>query len=246
MRSLDAYQKQYSELPFEVVQAHFRRRKICEFLTVYRPRSLLEIGCGLDAIFNHFTEYEMCTVVEPGDNFVLNAREQAGSRAGIAIVHGTLEASIGELRDKRFDFIIVSSLLHELANPTPLLGAVASLCGPKTIVHVNVPNARSFHRVLAYEMGMIPSIYERSDVQRQMQQSHTFDIESLTDLVVRSGFRPIERGTFFVKPFTHVQMARLQAIGILTDPMLEGLYRMSRYLPEHGSEIYMNLKLRDS
>jgi SAM-dependent methyltransferase len=245
MRNLDAYQQQYDVLPFEAVQAHFRKRKICEFLARYRPRSLLEVGCGLDPIFNHYTEYEMCTVVEPGDRFVRHAREQAGSRDGIEIVHGTLEASVERLRSKRFDFIIVSSLLHELADPAPLLDAVALLCGPTTIVHVNVPNAHSFHRVLAYEMGIVQSIYERSDVQRQMQQSHTFDIGSLTALVARSHFHSVEQGTFFVKPFTHAQMALLQSTGVLTDPMLEGLYRMSEHFPEHGSEIYMNLKLRD-
>lgn len=244
MRNLDAYQQQYGALPFEAVQAHFRKRKICEFLPRYRPRSLLEIGCGLDPIFNHSIEFEMCTVVEPGDHFARNALEQAGSRDGIEIVHGTLEASVERLRDKHFDFIIVSSLLHELADPTPLLDAAALLCGPTTIVHVNVPNARSFHRLLAYEMGIVPSIYERSDVQRQMQQSHTFDIESLTALVARSGFQSVEQGTFFVKPFTHAQMAVLQTTGVLTDSMLEGLYRMSKHFPDHGSEIYMNLKLR--
>jgi hypothetical protein len=63
-------------------------------------------------------------------------------------------------------------------------------------------------------------------------------------MALQSGFQAIEQGTFFIKPFTHAQMASLQASGLMTDLMLDGLYALSRYFPENGSEIFMNLKLR--
>lgn len=241
MRNLAAYQDSYEALPFEDVQARYRKRRICESLAARGARRMLEVGCGLDPLFNHYRAFDRCTVVEPAERFCANAQAQAQGRADVRVVHGTLEGSLRELAGGAYDFIVISSLLHEIADPAPLLDAAAALCEPDTIVHVNVPNAYSFHRRLAVAMGLIGDVHERSPVQVQMQQSHTFDLAGLRALVQSRGFRVVEEGTFFVKPFTHAQMAALQRSGFLTEPMLEGLYRLSAQFPEHGSEIFMNL-----
>jgi hypothetical protein len=75
VRDLDAYQREYRNLPFEESQARYRKRRIIESIAKYRPRSFLEVGCGFDPLFNHYRGYERWTVVEPGDDFVRNARE---------------------------------------------------------------------------------------------------------------------------------------------------------------------------
>jgi 2-polyprenyl-3-methyl-5-hydroxy-6-metoxy-1,4-benzoquinol methylase len=244
VRDLDAYQREYGKLPFEESQARYRKRRIIESIARYRPRSILEVGCGFDPLFNHYRDYERCTVVEPGDDFARNARECAKALEGITIVHGSLERNLAILSVTPYDFVALSSLLHEISDSKTLLDATAQLCGPGTIVHVNVPNALSIHRLLAVEMGLIQSVYERSQTQERMQQKQTFDAHSLAALVFESGFEIVEQGTFFIKPFTHAQMASLQTSGLLTEPMLEGLYKLSKHFPDNGSEIFMDLRLR--
>lgn len=244
MRDLDAYQENYASLPFEASQARYRKRKIVESLIKYRARSILEVGCGFDPIFNHYAAFDHCTIVEPGNDFAHRARAQAQSRDGITVVHGTLEDNVDTLLAVRYDFVVLSSLLHEIRDSEKLLDATARLCGPTTIVHINVPNARSFHRLLALEMGIIGDLFEKSATQQRMQQSHTFDVDSLATLVLQSGFQVVEQGSFFLKPFTHAQMASLQAAGLVTDLMLDGLYNLSKYFPDNGSEIFMNVRLR--
>ena len=244
VRNLDVYQENYASLPFEESQARYRKRKILDSLAKYQPRSILEIGCGLDPIFNYYANFDRCTIVDPGDDFVRRAREQAQAHHATTIVHGTLEDNVDLLLAAHYDFILLSSLLHEIRDSKSLLDATARLCGPTTIVHINVPNARSFHRLLALEMGIIGDLFEQSQTQQRMQQSHTFDIESLAKLVSQSGFQVIEQGSFFIKPFTHAQMASLQAAGLMTDLMLDGLYELSKHFPDNGSEIFMNVRLR--
>lgn len=244
MRNLDVYQENYASLPFEESQARYRKRKILDSLAKYQPRSILEIGCGFDPIFNHYADFDRCTIVEPGDDFFRRAREQARAHDAVTVIHGTLEDNVEPLLAARYDFILLSSLLHEIPDSKRLLDATARLCGPTTIVHINVPNARSFHRLLALEMGIIGNLFEPSQTQQRMQQSHTFDLESLAQLVSQSGFQVVEQGSFFIKPFTHAQMASLQAAGLMTDLMLDGLYKLSKHFPDNGSEIFMNVKLR--
>jgi len=244
MRNLNDYQKSYVSLPFEETQARYRKRKILETIEKYRPRSILEVGCGLDSFFNYYSEFNSFTIVEPVEEFFHNAREQALENSKITVVHGTLQENRELLSSRTYDLILMSSLLHEIPDCASLLFATAKLSKAETIVHLNVPNAKSFHRILALEMGLIQSLYEKSQVQQQMQQSHTFDLESLAKLAIETGFKVIEQGSFFVKPFTHSQMALIQKIGILTDTMLDGLYNLSKYFPEHGSEIFMNIQLK--
>src|SRR5665213_3243542 len=243
-RDLANYDQQYHTLPFEETQVRYRKRKILESLAKYRPQTVLEVGCGLDPIFNHYPNFPDCVIVEPAEAFYQNAVVQSIGRPHISVVQGTLEDRVDALVAKRFDFIILSSLLHEIADSSRLLAGISRLCGTETVLHVNVPNSMSLHRLLALEMGLISEVHESSAVQKRMQQSHTFDPDSLSALLNRSGFDVIEEGTFFIKPFTHAQMADLYASGFMSERMLDGLYGLSKHFPKHGSEIFMNLRRR--
>jgi SAM-dependent methyltransferase len=241
VRELDSYQDAYQRLPFEDQMVLYRRRKILEQLGIHRPRRILEVGCGLAPLFTVFNDYEVMSVVEPGEYFYRNAAKHAAGRSNVLLYEGTLEERATELARHDFDFIVLSSLLHEVEDPLSLLRVVGRLCRPKTIVHINVPNAYSVHRLLALSMGLIGSVYTLSDTQLKMQQARTFDVQSLTALVVAAGLRPIEAGTLFIKPFTHQQMANLIDANFLTPEMLEGFYKLAEYLPNYGAEIFMNV-----
>jgi len=135
---------------------------------------------------------------------------------------------------------VLSSLLHEIIDPQQLLQVLHRHCHPKSVVHVNVPNAHSLHRLLAMEMGLIEDPFELSTTQKQMQQHSTFDLDRLAELLRREGFEVQSSGSYFIKPFTHAQMQALCDRGDLTDAHLEGLFRLTRHLPGFGSEIYIN------
>ena len=60
-----------------------------------------------------------------------------------------------------------------------------------TIIYINVPNAKSFHRLLAYESSIINSIYEKSDTQKILQQFYTFDIQSMRNLLESLDFQHV-------------------------------------------------------
>lgn len=49
-------------------------------------------------------------------------------------------------------------------------------------------------------------------------------------------------GGYFVKPFTHKQMGRLLDEQIVDERVLNGFYGLTKWLPDYGSEIYVNVK----
>ena len=139
--------------------------------------------------------------------------------------------------------IICSGLLHEVERPDLLLECIKKECNHDTVVHINVPNANSMHRLLALECGYIQNTHDMSTRNKDLQQHNVFDMESLTTLVKAKGMKIEASGSYFIKPFTHAQMEKSLEAGILLEEILDGLYHMEKYMPGLGSEIYVNCHL---
>lgn len=240
-RNLDDYVKHYNAMPFEHIQIEYRRQLVLNQVRRCKPHRLLEVGCGALPLFTDLPVEMDITVVEPAQTFADNARRLAHGREHVQIMHGFIE--LVDLGTTPFDMIVLSCVLHETPDPSAMLGVISNLCGPDTTLHVNVPNAHSMHRLLAVAMGLIPDPGQQSDMQRLMQQrDKTYSTETLRSELLSSGFRILEEGSLFVKPFTHSQMQALIETGFMTRAMLDGLDKLVNLLPELGSEIWANAR----
>jgi SAM-dependent methyltransferase len=239
VRDLTDYEVRYQQLPFEPIQAAYRRRHVLARVAAAAPGRLLEVGCGELPLFVDLPG-QTTVVVEPASVFAENARRMAADRPDVTVVQALLEEAPADSLGGAFDMVVVSGLLHEVPDPQRLLRAVRRSCGPHSVLHVNVPHAGSLHRLLAVAMGLIDDPAARSDNQRMLQQRHSYGVAELERELADAGFRVRDRGGVLVKPFTHVQMQRLVDEGFLTTSMLDGLDRLTELLPELGSEIWMD------
>jgi SAM-dependent methyltransferase len=236
------YAAQYEHDSFETILVGIRRRHILDFLERHRPRRILEVGCGLEPLFSYYHDFDAWRLVEPVAGFVRRARELSTGDQRIQVLEGYVEELGDSLRSDELDFIVVSSLVHEVPDPVRLLESVRTLCGETTIVHLNVPNVQSFHRLLAVEMGLIDDVFERSETERAFGRHTRFDRATFTELLEDADFRIIESGTYFVKPFSHDQMDALLRTGAFAPSLLDGLDRMTKYIPDYGCELYANVR----
>lgn len=244
-RDLGDYTVQYRRLPFEPIQAAYRRRHVLDVVRRLAPQRLLEVGCGECPLFTDLPGLA-ATVVEPAPAFARGAAELARTRDAAAPKVEVVQGRIEEVADTLglFDGIVVSCLLHEVDDPQALLGAVRRVCAPDAVLHLNVPNAHSLHRLLAVAMGLITHTDALSATQRTMQQRATYDAATFHQELARAGFEVIDAGTLFVKPFTHAQMQQLVDQGFMTPAMLDGLDRLTDVLPSLGSELWCNARVR--
>ncbi|WP_167760649.1 class I SAM-dependent methyltransferase [Blastococcus sp. CT_GayMR16] len=242
-RDLVDYVEQYRALPFEPLQIAFRRRRVLARVAAHGPRRLLEIGCGESPIFLDLPGLET-VVVEPAPAFAANARRLADGRPEVTVLERYAEDL--DASDGPFDMVVVSCLLHEVPDPQRLLAAARRLCAAGGVLHVNVPSARSLHRLLAVAMGLIPDVTTESDTQRTMQQRGVYDAAGLEGELHRAGFAVTHRGSIFVKPFTHAQMQHLVDEQFLTSQMLDGLDALALLLPDLGSELWMDAEPVDA
>ena len=247
MRDIKDYAAKYVNEPFEDVIVEIRKRNIIEQCKKYTHRRILEVGCGINPFFMGFEDFEHMVIVEPSEDFVHNARmlvKEVGLSEKITIYNNFLEdtSKIIKVDEKEFDIIIVSSLLHEVEAPEKLLGSILDLCSDSTVVHINVPNAHSLHRLIALESGMISDVHEQSAQQILMQRHRTYDMPLLISEVVKGGFQIESKGSYFIKPFTHKQMQMCLDGDIIDENVIMGLEKVTKYIPEFGAEIYVNAK----
>lgn len=244
-RYTDLYEEHYrTGFSLERVLIEARRGMILSAITRHGSRSILEIGCGLEPLFAFVDDFDSFTVVEPSHRFVEHARVLAAGDPRVAIVEGFVEQAAGKLLNTTFDLIVVSSLLHEVPDPGALMATIRQLCGPSTIVHANVPNVRSFHRLLAFEMGLIESVFVRSETEARFDRHTRFDAPTFRAIFEAHGFEILDFGTYFIKPFTHEQIEAAVDQGILDHEVVNALARMAKYLPEMGAEMYVEARAR--
>lgn len=229
---------------FELILNNVRRKQILKSLNKYNHEHILEVGCGIEPLFPYCDKYESYTIVEPSNEFVQHAEKLANGKGNINIIHGYMEEIYKKLLEiEDFDFIIVSSLLHEVPDPNKLLQSIYKICKQYTLVHINVPNVYSFHRLLAKEMGCIKNIFNKSETEIKFQRHTRFDKNLLFKIVEENNFQVLSHGTYFVKPFTNEQMEKIINQNIVSKEMIKGLERMIKYMPDLGCEIFVNMKI---
>lgn len=214
-----------------------------EILRKYRPVNVLEVGCAHDSIFNYYKDYDRAVIVEPSKQYYDKAKMEFSCDEKIFLYRDFFE-DIAPTFEKQFDFVIVSSLLHEVDGPETLLSSVKEVCLQSTIVHINVPNSKSFHLLLGYFSGFMEKLGTLTDTARSLQQNTVFDIDALIACVESVGFEILEKGSYFLKPFNHKKMQQCLENGIIDKKILDGLYKMVEYMPDLGSEIFVNCKVK--
>lgn len=248
MRNLLKYAEDYTQQPFDDTHLHFRRKKLIEQIEEYQPKRIVEISCGKRPFFQDYTNFEELIIVEPTKAFYDNAsgllKNYPELDSKVILINDYFENASDQLLEADIDFIIVSNVLQEIEDVSTFLKGLHNICSKNTIVHIVVPNAKSFHRLLAFEMGIIDSVYQLSDRNILLQQATVFDLETLSEVIKKIGFDIVKAGSSFIKPFTHQQMHDLLKHNIINETTLEGLYKMEQYMPELGAEIFVNCKIQ--
>lgn len=237
------YRAAYDPLQgFERICSLARQRRCLEFLAQARPRRILEVGCGAmilaDMARGLDLGHESWTVAEPEPDFAEAARRAMADDPRFAVVPGYLEDLADPLRSRApegFDAVLLSGLLHETEAPGALLAAALDLTAPGGLVLASVPNAQSFHRLLAVEAGLIPLPGTLGERDRRLGHAVVYDADSFTALMAAAGLTELTLDGFLFKPFTNDQME--QALAGAPEGVVDGLIALGRRFPAQAAEI---------
>lgn len=243
-RDINKYTKNYLKDEFEKYNVFFRRKKVLDILNKYKPQTILECGCGMESIFKYYNNYKNAYIVEPSEEFCNINKNSEFYNNKIVIINDYAENTYEKLKYIKFDFIIISSLIHELVNPNILLNVISKLANKDTIIHINVPNNRSFHLLWAKEAGLIKDNTELSETAKIYQRNHTFNLDTLKDYCKTVNLAVIEEGSYFFKIFNNLKMLTCIKENLITEDLLNALDSLTKYFPDNGAEIFVNCKRR--
>ncbi|MBT9598177.1 MAG: methyltransferase domain-containing protein [Vitreoscilla sp.] len=233
-----------ADLDFETVCLLARQQHNLAQVRALQPAVVLEVGCGPELLAaqvlaspNRVTDWQ---VVEPALRYADIARAFAASEPRLRVTTDYIEHAGTALATAwpdgpAADLLIVSGVIHETAEPEALLRAGLRWLRPGGHLLVSVPNALSFHRLLAVQMGLIEAPEALSERNRQLGQPRVFRPQDLRDMVSGLGLAEVSLEGYLFKPFTHAQMAML--LPSLGERGVQGLIELGRAFPMQSAEI---------
>lgn len=234
----DEYQMNYRNLDFENTLRKYRMQHIVHYLQGVKTDNILEIGSGDNPLFLFYNDFKRMDIVEPGNIFYSETKSKIGGDQRISIINAFIEEQ-AQFMQNDYDVIVIGGFLHEIDNPEEVLRCVKKLTNSNTKVITYVPNADSFHRILAVEAGLIQSNYQFSENDQLFGRRNIFDYNSIKVLFTSCGYEVLKTESYFIKPFTNKQMNVLMESSILSDEILEGFFKIIKYFPQFGCEIFL-------
>lgn len=143
---------------------------------------VLEVGCGAGGILDFFKQKGHEVVgIDLGSEYVNYGK----------LEHG-LDLRVGYLKDLELgyqpDLILYSHVMEHILDPLAEMRDIAAICGPKSLVYIEVPGLLNIHK--SYAM----------DVMKYYQNAHSahFTLGSLKYLMGKCGFELL-KGTQYVR-----------------------------------------------
>jgi SAM-dependent methyltransferase len=239
-RDFERYLTDFKALPFERIQEKYRLKRLVELL----PKNLsslsyvLEVGPGINPAFLHITGKATIDVLEPINELYIQNLALSKSMKNVKVWNQTAEKFIYENSEKKYDLVILSSVLHELESPKEVIVQIYNLLRSEGMLIIIVPNNQSVHRLISKEKNANVKLTELTSTEILMQQTSSFSPESLLNLLNLAGFSRINVITSFVKPLPHQGMTNAVNSGVIKSNNLDFLYDISSLLDGYGSEIF--------
>jgi 2-polyprenyl-3-methyl-5-hydroxy-6-metoxy-1,4-benzoquinol methylase len=195
----------------------------------FRPGDrVLELGCATGLMTSLFVERDVSvTAVDRSVTAIDAARTRGLPRAAF---HA---ASVEELApDQPFEHVVAAHLINELDDPAAFLAGCRRWLAPGGLLHVSVCNARSVHRLVALELGMLDGLTTPGSGVARFSAGEMIDGEQLVELGAAAGLACLHREPVILKPLPNARMAALP------DDVIEALDAIVHRFPEHGGVNY--------
>jgi 2-polyprenyl-3-methyl-5-hydroxy-6-metoxy-1,4-benzoquinol methylase len=108
--------------------------------------------------------------------------------------------------DMKFDTIIMGHMLEHVTDPVSILKKYKQYLKKDGIIIADVPNAKSLHRIAAYKMGLIKSIYDLNETDIAVGHKRVYTIDALRSDILNAGLNIVEETGFWLKFLSNKQI----------------------------------------
>jgi 2-polyprenyl-3-methyl-5-hydroxy-6-metoxy-1,4-benzoquinol methylase len=128
----------------------------------------------------------------------------------------------------------MSHVLEHISDPVYILRKIIGWLKPGAVLLVSVPNAKSIHRLVAVQMGLLSSEYELNSRDLELGHYRVYDKKQLLEHAKEAGFSILESGGYFLKPVSNGQIENNW-----NQEMIDGFYKVGKYFQDNCAEIFV-------
>jgi len=136
---------------------------------------------------------------------------------------------------RSYDAIEMGFVLEHVDDPALIVRRFKQFLKPGGFIGMAVPNARSLHRLIGHEAGLLDDVYKLSAEDRQLGHKRYFDLHSFSQLAELEGLVVRRTRGIMMKPVTTNQLALLN----LSPELKRALYRVADGLPAISNAFYI-------
>lgn len=210
---IEKYSENYFSAPnlrMERIYSDLRQIAAAEHIIRENSSQILEVGCSGMPIANYLvsrinSEHVInCHVVEPDTNFVELAISNLIQNDYIATYFINDLVENLDSSEYKFDFIVVNSLLQEIADTQSFLSKLTSLLSENGKIWINVPNANSIHNVIYQNEEEANKV----DHKTRFGRKRSYTISTLKSDLLAAGIQPKIVQSRILKPFWDFEMEK--------------------------------------
>jgi len=175
-------------------------------------------------------------ILEGSEAIIKDYIKQLDLPSNVEIVHDYFENYETAIL---FDIIEMGFILEHVDDPVLILKRFKKLLNKNGSIFIAVPNAKSLHRMLGYRAGLLDDIFKLSEYDLSLGHKRYFDLESITDLILKSDLKIIRTEGIFLKPFTTDQLKKID----LPAEIFRALYEMGQRYPEISNAILIEAEV---
>jgi SAM-dependent methyltransferase len=202
--------------------------------------SLLSLGVGhrvtvqglLDALAGRLREY---VIVEGSAGIIEMFKKEVVPPAYVRLEHSFFEDFV---TDSLFDVIEMGFVLEHVVDPALVLRRFAKFLAPGGRLMVAVPNARSLHRMIGHQAGLLSDVHNLSPADLALGHRRYFDPDSLAALMAECGLQVVGRAGLMLKPLTTAQLASMN----FSPEILRAMDEVGFDLPDICNAIFLEAR----
>lgn len=136
---------------------------------------------------------------------------------------------------QRFDAIEMGFVLEHVDDPALIVRRFKRFLKPDGFIGMAVPNARSLHRLIGHEAGLLDDVFKLSAEDRKLGHKRYFDLESFKALAEAEGLVVRRARGLMLKPVTTRQLG---ALGFSPE-VKQALFKVADDLPSISNALYL-------
>jgi 2-polyprenyl-3-methyl-5-hydroxy-6-metoxy-1,4-benzoquinol methylase len=236
-----AYGERFKFHDENLVMLGWYARRIIQIIESKSLRSVLSLGIGhqvlpkaiIDGLGTRLARY---TIIEGSRDIIEAFRSKVTVPANTELIHSFFE----EYRPpEKFDAIEMGFVLEHVNDPAAIVSQYSQFLAPGGTLFIAVPNAKSLHRLIGHEAGLLDNVFRLSPEDLQLGHQRYFDHTSLCKLVLAAGLKIVNVEGVLLKPLASGQLRSLN----LSPTVVEALLKVGVHFPEICNSILVEARL---